>query len=236
MLMAGDLPLPNHIYAHGFITVEGQKISKSLGNVIDPQELVTKYGADALRFYLLAANSFDQDGDFSHDEFIKKVNADLANNLGNLLNRTLKLLGDHCGGVVPNAEPDNVLREQANELHNVITKRMESLEFSKAIEAILALSDQTNKYLAAEKPWDLFKKGEQKRGEVVLYSSLEMLRRTALNIYPFTPNLAQVMWKQLGFRGDLKDLLGQKGADAFFEVIPPGQKTSNYGPIFKRFE
>jgi methionyl-tRNA synthetase len=236
MLMAGDLPLPNHIYAHGFITVEGQKISKSLGNVIDPQELVSKYGADALRFYLLAANSFDQDGDFSQDEFIKKVNADLANNLGNLLNRTLKLLGDHCGGLVPNAEPDHTLREQANELHKVIEKRMEELDFGKAIEAILALSDVTNKYLASEKPWDLFKKGEQKRGEVVLYSSLEMLRRTALNIFPFTPNLAQVMWKQLGFRGELKDLGGEKGEAAFFEVIPPGQKTSNYGPIFKRFE
>jgi len=236
MLMAGDLPVPLHIYAHGFITVEGQKISKSLGNVIDPQLLVSQYGADALRFFLLAGTPFDQDGDFSQEECVRKVNAELANNLGNLLNRTLTLLEKNCQGIVPQAEPDHNLREQANEIHNALMQRMDRLEFAKAIEAIFALVDQTNRYLNDEKPWALFKDQKTKEGETVLYTALEILRRTALNLYPFTPDLAQVIWTQLGFLSFLKEMGKKNFGAAFFDPIPSGQKTSNHGPIFKRFE
>jgi methionyl-tRNA synthetase len=236
MLLAGGLPLPKHVYAHGFITVEGQKISKSLGNVIDPLALVSKYGSDALRFFLLAGTPFDQDGDFSQEECVRKVNAELANNLGNLLNRTLTLLEKHCQGVVPNAEPDHNLREEANEIHNVLIKRMGNLEFAKAIEAIFALVDQANRYFNDEKPWALFKEGKQKDGEAVLFTALEILRRTAMNLYPVTPKLAETIWSQLGYETKLANLGKEKGESAFFDLIPSGQKTKNQGPVFKRFE
>ncbi len=234
MLMSAALPLPKRIFGHGFITVEGQKLSKSIGNVIDPNVLVDTYGADAVRFFLFAATPFDQDGDFSRKDFITKVNACLANNLGNLLNRTLTLVERNCGGVVPQAEPDHDLREEANEIHVVVDRLMQQFEFAKAIEAIFALVDQSNKYINDEKPWSLFKEGKVAEGGKVLYTVLEILRRLALHLYPFMPSLAANMWHQLGFDSSL-DEVGCV-ADNFFTVIPAGQAVRNGGPIFKRIE
>lgn len=234
ILLALDLPLPEKVYAHGFITVEGQKLSKSLGNVIDPHTLVDEFGADALRFFLFASTPFDQDGDFSKEEFVRKVNSELANNLGNLLNRTLSLLERHCQGVVPHSDPEHYLREEANEIQATVHKHMTRLEFAKTIEAILALVDQVNKYLNDEKPWSLFKQDKQREGEQVLFTALEILRRTALNLYPFTPDLAANIWYQLGFDSDLDKL--RDGTSVYFTTIPTGQKLRNKGPIFKRIE
>jgi methionyl-tRNA synthetase len=235
-LLGADLPLPEHIYAHGFITVEGQKLSKSLGNVIDPNALVAEFGADAVRFYLLAGTPFDQDGDFSRQEFIRKVNAELANNLGNLLNRTLTLLEKNCAGLVPKAQPDHYLREEANEVHKVIGKHMARLEFAKTIEAIFALVDAANKYLNDEKPWSLFKENKKAEGEVVLLTALEILRRTAINLSPFTPKLAQSIWYQLGYDDEVGRFGDSNKPDAYFDVIEAGQKIRNTGPVFKRIE
>jgi methionyl-tRNA synthetase len=238
MLLALDLPLPKQIYAHGFITVEGQKLSKSLGNVIDPNALVDEFGADALRFYLFASTPFDQDGDFSKEEFVRKVNSELANNLGNLLNRTLSLLERHCESLVPQSDPEHFLREEANEIQVTINKHMAKLEFAKTIEAIFALVDQANKYLNDEKPWSQFKQGKQKEGEQVLFTALEILRRTAINLYPFTPALSANIWDQLGFQSDLSKLgeVGKSDSSPYFTVIPSGQRINNKGPIFKRIE
>lgn len=121
LLMAAEIEPPRQVYAHGFITVNGKKLSKSLGNVIDPNALVDEYGADAVRYYLMAATPFDNDGDFSTEDFIKRVNAELANNLGNLLNRTLTLVDRNCDGIVPDQDPEHILRKQANEIHVVLT-------------------------------------------------------------------------------------------------------------------
>ncbi len=238
ILLALDLPLPKQVYAHGFITVEGQKLSKSLGNVIDPHVLVDEFGADALRFFLFASTPFDQDGDFSKDEFVRKVNAELANNLGNLLNRTLSLVERHCQSVVPKSNPEHYLREEANEIQATINKHMGKLEFAKTIEAIFALLDQTNKYLNDEKPWSLFKAGKQKEGEQILFTALEILRRTALNLCPFTPTLAANIWDQLGYDSDLSKIgeIKESDSSAYFTIIPTGQKIRNKGPIFKRIE
>ncbi len=232
MLMAADLPLPKRISVHGFLTVEGQKISKSLGNVIDPKQLVERFGADAVRFYLFAAAPFEKDGDFSHEDFVNKVNAELANNLGNLLNRTLTLVGRNCEGKVPAGQFENNLREVSNEIHAVVEKHIAQCEFTKAIEAIFALVDQANKYMNDEKPWTLFKEGNTQQGNTVLYTVLDILRRTAIEIYPFTPALAQNIWHQLGFDGKLDELRG----DSAWDLIPAGQAIRNEGPIFKRIE
>jgi len=236
MLLAADLPLPKHIYGHGFITVEGQKISKSLGNVIDPNALVSEYGADAVRYFLFAGTPFDQDGDFSRAELIRRCNSELANNLGNLLNRALTLLEKNSGGVVPNSDPEHYLREEANEVHGVIDRHMEQLEFAKAIDAIFAIVDQANKYLNDEAPWSLYKNGKNKEADQVLFTALEILRRTAWNLCPFAPALSAKIWHQLGYDTDLIEVGKTKGKDGFFEIIPAGQKLRNEGPIFKRIE
>ena len=235
ILLALGVELPKQVYAHGFITVNGQKLSKSLGNVIDPNALVQDYGADAVRFYLMAATPFDNDGDFSTDDFIKRVNAELANNLGNLLNRTLTLVSKHCGGKVPDQNPEHTLRIQANSIHTVVDSHMEKLEFAKVIEAIFALVDQANKYMNDEKPWALFKEGKQKEGEEVLFTCMEVLRRTAMNIYPFTPKLAQDIWYQLGNDDDI-GVIGDRDKDGAFDMLRPGLEVRNTGPVFKRIE
>ncbi len=236
MLMAAGVELPAGVFAHGFITVEGQKISKSLGNVIDPIALVDQYGADAVRYSLFSGTAFDQDGDFSGKELIRRVNSELANNIGNLLNRTLTLVDKNCGGKVPDCKPENTVREQANELHVEVDKCMHNYNFSGAINAILALVDQANKYMNDEKPWTLFKEGKQKEGEAVLFTCLEVLRRSAMNLYPFTPELSQNMWNQLGYDDQVGKIGDSIRADGFFDMIPIGQTVRNQGPIFKRIE
>lgn len=237
MLMGADLPLPKQIFAHGFITVEGQKIGKSLGNAIDPVVLVDEFenGADAIRYYLFAGTPFDQDGDFSRQQFIEKVNAELANNLGNLLNRTLTLVDKNCGGIVPDADPDHDLRTKANTIHTVVAGHMEKLEFAKTLDAIFALVDQANKYLNDEKPWSLFKEGKNKEGQEVLFTVLEVLRRVAMSLSPFTPKLAQDIWYQLG-NDDQVGQIGDRREDGYFDMLKPGQKLRNSGPVFKRIE
>ena len=187
--MSADLPLPKQVYGHGFLTVEGQKISKSLGNVIDPIAMVRRIRIpDAVRYALLSCTSFDQDGDFSKSELIRKANADLANNLGNLLNRTLTLIEKHCNGQVPKTNTYETLIVEAQTVCEKATEHIKRLEFAKAVEVVFALVDKTNKYLNDEKPWDLFKKEKQKEGEVVLYTVLEILRLSTILICPFVPN------------------------------------------------
>jgi len=235
-LMAADVEVPLHVYAHGFITVEGQKLSKSLGNVIDPNALVEQFGADALRFYLFAQTPFDQDGDFSRDIFIKTVNSMLANNLGNLLNRTAKLIDNNCASMVPKAQMDSITREECNTAHVRINELMTSYEFTKAINTIFALVDLANKTLADEKPWTLFKEGKNAQAEQVLYTCLEILRRVAMYLYPFTPDLATSIWTQLGYDVKIDEFGKNLDEHGYFEHIPAGQKIRNQGPIFKRFE
>lgn len=235
-LLAANIPLPKQIFAHGFITVEGQKISKSLGNVIDPNKLAEQYGADAVRFYLFSRTPMDQDGDFSRAEFISTCNAALANGIGNLLSRTLKLIETNCDSKLPDAKPENQLRENANELHVVYNAHMVKLEYAKAIDSILALVDLTNKYFADEKPWSMFKEGKIKEGQEVLYTSVEMLRRMAFQIYPFAPKLASDLWWQLGHEDELEIFGDSTRPDGFFDMIPAGQSVRNAGPIFKRIE
>ncbi len=231
-LLAADIALPKRISVHGFLTVEGHKISKSIGNVIDPNALVEAYGADAVRFYLFAATSFFQDGDFSRQDFVKRVNADLANNLGNLLNRTLTLIERYCAGSVPAQALDQDLREEANSVHAALEAHLDNMEFAKALEAIFALVDQANKYLNDKRPWTLFKDGKTAAGEKVLYTALEILRRAAVSLYPFTPDLAEAIWSQLGF----SKKISQTAPESLWDLIPSGQMVKNQGPIFKRLE
>lgn len=208
MLMSAELPLPGRVFGHGFLTKDGQKISKTLGNTIDPVALVNRYGSDAVRYYFMKEIEFGQDGDFREkDRFIPILNADLANDLGNLLNRTLKMAQKYCGGKVPNLTGEDIpadhpLKAIGLPLGEQVARAYENLAFSKATEAIFALVRTSNKYIDEQAPWTLYKQGQQQAVEQVIYSVLESVRLAAYLLAPIIPNISNDIYQQLGFDTD----------------------------------
>ncbi|HEY5577486.1 MAG TPA: class I tRNA ligase family protein, partial [Deferrimonas sp.] len=187
-------------------TVEGQKMSKSLGNVIDPYEMVEKYGADAFRYFLLREVPFGKDGDFSRKALVDRINSDLANNLGNLLNRSLNMLAKYFGSVVPSPSApelsDEALLGAGREILPAADAAMEEVEFHKVLAAVLTLSDAANRYIDTNAPWALAKDPARKnRLGTVLYHALEAARVSVLLMSPFIPTAAQRMWEALGCDG-----------------------------------
>src|SRR5262249_13991144 len=188
--------------------VEGQKISKSLGNVVDPVELVEGYGTEALRYYLLREIPAAEDGDFTRERFLRAYNGDLANNLGNLLNRVVSMVGRYCGGAAPSpgpAEgPDVALIAAARELRGRVDAAMERFAPHEALAAVWELVDATNRYVEETAPWALAKRrkagveGAEARLGAVLYNQLEALRLTAHYCAPFLPATAEALATQLG--------------------------------------
>lgn len=235
VLLSIEVPLPKMIFGHGFITVEGQKMSKSLGNVLDPVYLAGTYGADAVRYFLFEANTFDQDGDFSRVDMIKKVNSHLAGGLGNLLNRALTLIDRNYQGVVPDLTSSPELIAGMEEASKLYHQYMSEFEFSKAIKAVFeGIVDPANKFMSSEKPWDLFKSGKQDEGGIVLVTVLNMLKRSALLMQPITPKLSQDIWAQLGYSEP--PLAVHTESKEYLEPVPSGQKLNNKGPVFKQIE
>jgi len=201
LLSAGITP-PLGVFAHGWWTVEGQKMSKSLGNVVDPYEMVRRYGADAFRYFLLREVSFGLDGDFSEKELIKRANSELADKLGNLLNRSLGMLGRYFGGVVPAPGPpdpaDAALSACAGGSVSDASAAMEEVAFHKALAAVIELVTKGNEYVQSMQPWALAKDpGKRARLGTVLYNALEASRVAALLMAPFTPTAAQKLWEAL---------------------------------------
>ena len=161
ILMAADLTPPKQIFAHGWWTNEGKKISKSLNNSIDPLQLIDKYGLDQLRYFLLREVTLGQDGDFSEKSFIKRVNSDLSNNLGNLIQRTLKLLEKHFDNKIPSkiSELKNVeILFDTYKLATLVKPKIENFEYNKALESIFNHIDKLNQFIDNEKPWESIKK------------------------------------------------------------------------------
>jgi methionyl-tRNA synthetase len=206
LLSAGVAP-PLGVFAHGWWTVEGQKMSKSLGNVVDPYEMVATYGADAFRYFLLREVPFGLDGDFSRKALVHRINSDLANDFGNLLNRTLGMLGKYFGGTVPAPSPpgeeDLPLIALAGEVQRTVDAAMEEVEFHKALAAIWDLVKAANRYVDASAPWALAKDASKReRLGTVLYNLLEAARICVLLSSPFVPAAAQKMWEALGCPGE----------------------------------
>ncbi len=212
MLMALEIPLPHTIFAHGWWTVDGEKMSKSRGNVVDPYAMVDSFGTDAFRYFLLREVPFGQDGDFSRESFIGRINSDLANGLGNLLSRTVTLIQRSCGGKIPTpvssetTDLDAALHTTAEAL---VREKLplhlgsDRLEFNRALEAIWGLVQQTNQYIDQTAPWALAKDVEKKnRLNTVLYHATETLRFLCVGVYPFMPRTAEDMSRQLGLHID----------------------------------
>jgi methionyl-tRNA synthetase len=208
-LMSAGLEPPRSVFAHGWWTVEGQKMSKSLGNVVDPYEMVETYGADAFRYFLLREVPFGMDGDFSRKALIHRVNADLANDFGNLLNRTLGMLGKYFEGVVPVPTPygeeDLFLVAKSREVLCEVDGAMDALELHRALASTWDLVKASNRYIDASAPWELARDpSRRERLGTVLYNALEAARLCAILTSPFLPSAAQRIWETLGCDGRLE--------------------------------
>ena len=185
--MSAKLSVPDRIFAHGYFTKDGKKISKSEGNAIDPIDLVDRYGAEPLRYYFLKEIEFGQDGDFNENRFIEIVNADLANNLGNLVNRTLNMAKKYCDGKVPSCNAsdiadDNPLKILGQELGSQVGRAYSNLAFQTACETIFTLVRASNKYIDDLAPWTLFK--QEKHSELaqkLSHKQFEMLNHHKLS-------------------------------------------------------
>ncbi|WP_373546807.1 methionine--tRNA ligase [Chamaesiphon sp.] len=203
MLMSAGLPLPDRVFAHGYFTKDGKKISKSEGNAIDPIDLVDRYGAEPLRYYFLKEIEFGQDGDFNETRFIEIVNADLANSLGNLVNRTLGMAKKYCQSRVPNCNAedipaDNPLKLLGQKLGFQVDIAYNKLAFRDACETILTLVHSSNKYIDDLAPWTLFKQDKHSELAQVLYSVLESARLSAYLLSPIVPKISTDIYRQLG--------------------------------------
>jgi methionyl-tRNA synthetase len=203
-LMAAGLPIPNRVFAHGWWTVEGQKMSKSLQNAVEPNMLVDKYGVDAVRYFLLREVPFGLDGDFSHQALVARINSDLANDLGNLLNRSTAMLGKYFGGVLqkPGAETelDAAYREKTVAMLAQVDAHLEDLAFSRALQSIWEVISAGNKYIDETAPWVLAKDpAQQERLATVMYYMLESQRIVYLILSAFMPKTSEKGLSYLGW-------------------------------------
>lgn len=232
-LMSAGLPLPEKIFAHGWWTVDGEKMSKSLGNVIDPNRVIDQYGADAFRYFLLREVPFGIDGDFSYKAMVHRINSDLANDLGNLFSRSLTMVNKYWGGRVLRpggfSKIDEDLIAVALQVVKEVDHSMDELAFHQVLSSIWKLVGATNKYIDETSPWILARNESQKgRLNTVLYNILESLRVLCILISPFMPMTAEKMKEGLGGDGNVNswsleevESWGRLKADGCIRTIPP---------------
>lgn len=237
MLMSAGIPLPRQIFAHGFININDAKISKSVGNVVSPFTLKERFdlpNPDPIRYYLMTVATFGQDGSFTEEDFKLKVNADLANNLGNLLNRTLNMTNKYFDGQVPqsaHAKPGVLHTDGVVD----VKAAYEAYDFQKAADLILQLVDWANKQINDQEPWTLFKEGKLTELADLMYTVLETLRQVAILLSPITPSLSDEIWSQLGYQAALS-ALSPRWEDISDAHIPVGQRINLQGPILPRLD
>ena len=239
ILMALDLPLPKQVYGHGWLIVDGDKMSKSKGNVVDPNLLIDEFGADTIRYFLLREINLGQDGNFSRDALIQRINSDLANDLGNLLHRTLNMVSRFQDGIVlaPNGESDvdKSLKADAEKTVADFEAGLEKMQISPVIKEVWAFISRANKYIDETAPWVLAKAPEKKQElSNTMYNLMESLRIISVLISPFMPVTARRIWKQLGIEQSFEDV--QLDDIKTFGGIPAGMHIGEAEQLFPRIE
>lgn len=203
MLKALDLPLPKQFLVHGWWQISGEKMSKSTGNVVDPLQLIETYGADAFRYYVLREMSVGHDADFSVEQFAQRYRSDLANDLGNLVNRSLAMLQRYCEGIVPGIKPDENLLQLSKTIFEEYCQKMDRYEIHLALEKVWRLIQRANQYVEETAPWKLAKDpAVREKLEEVMSTLIEMIYRISLLIEPIMPNISQRIQKQLGLNNE----------------------------------
>lgn len=238
-LMAAGLPLPKRIYAHGWLLFEQEKMSKSRGNMVRPEPCRKVVGADGLRYFLLREISFGQDGSFSFDALVGRYNADLANGLGNLNSRTMKMLQDYCGGAIPEAGDGAQSAEITELAHRTIAEAIQAFDnfqFSRGLEAVWALLSAADKFIVERAPWQLARSAEEAAQATLrdtLYTAADVLRVAAVLLAPIIPAAAERIWKQLGMREPLEEQRLEKLAP---RQLAAGQRIGSPARVFPRLE
>ena len=235
MLLAGGVPIPKMVFAHGFISAEGEKMSKTRGTVIEPQQVLEKYSADVLRYYLLREVPFNGDGDFSWARLEHRYNADLANDLGNLVNRTLAMIGRYRNGRVPNSgdnDPlDSDLRTSAEKAVAAYRERMDELDFNTALTELWQFIARANRYVEQCAPWALAKSPDKAaRLDAVLCNLAESVRLISVLVTPFMPTLAEQIRAQLG----VGNKLGVLADEIRWGRLAPGTEIGRIAPLFPK--
>lgn len=246
MLMSAGLEIPRQVFGHGFLTKDGRKMGKSLGNTIEPLALIEQYGSDAVRYYFLKEIELGQDGDFNETRFVNILNADLANDLGNLLNRTLGMVKKYCQSQVPNLSTQNFAVEHplaslGRDLSDRIIPAYERYKFPAVCEEIFNLIRACNKYIDDQAPWRLYKQGQQSEVEAILYAVLESVRLAAYLLAPIVPGLSSKIYAQLGFDLDFDNFATLNNAQLFarhrqWGLLSSAQTLTPPQPIFAKLE
>ncbi len=231
-LMSAGLELPKRVFVHGFLYNKGEKMSKSVGNVVDPLEMVDEYGLDAVRYFLLREISFGQDGSYSHEAIVARMNADLSNELGNLAQRSLSMVAKNCNGAVPTpgefTDADVALLTQADALLEKVRAEFDVQAVHLGLEAIWHVLAETNRYFSAQEPWVL-RKTDTARMETVLYVTLEVVRIVGILVQPVMPDAADKILSILGQRPESRQF-----ADIATRIVA-GTALPAPAPVFPRY-
>jgi methionyl-tRNA synthetase len=240
MLRAAGFPLFQRLYVHGYWNVDERKVSKSLGNMISPLLMRDRYGFDAFRYFLLRGMTFGLDANFTEQDLVGRINADLANNLGNLVSRTLNMTARFCGGQVPEpgatGELETSVEATAFGAADAVDGFVRRLEFHRALEAIFAVVDSTNRYLDARAPWQAAKDPEREEEvRTTLYTCCQALRSVALLLAPFIPDAARAILERLGLPDAIERARLPEDARSWNAPLP-GTPTTKGPPLFPRVD